>query len=324
MRTPAPFVSTPRRGVALLAAISLMVLIALLVMGGVASFATAQRASRLTHTDGLLSAAADYALHATLSSHGSARFSDATLGMPYVYDVQVPDATGIRVTVTVTRLRGGTLWLVADAALGGLDSGRRRVNLVARFPWVGSAPGSPIVARGGVHLDDAVAFVTDTSSDPECDNPALADVAGGPGATTSAALGVRAVTLSAAGDSGTYFLTNHQLSELRGNAAFHEVLGDTVIASGTFEGVLIVDGDLTVAGPFSATGLLVARGRITVPTGGLSLAGAMMSFARPPDDQPAIDIRGGSIRYSRCVIERALRRASEPRPVQKRSWAELF
>jgi hypothetical protein len=103
-----------------------------------------------------------------------------------------------------------------------------------------------------------------------------------------------------------------------------EVRGDTIIASGSFNGVLLVNGDVAVAGPFAMTGLLIARGRISIPAGGLSLTGAMMSFAKPPDDQPAMDIHGGSIRYSRCAVERALRRASQPRAVQKRSWAELF
>ena len=102
------------------------------------------------------------------------------------------------------------------------------------------------------------------------------------------------------------------------------VHGDTTIAGGTFDGLMIVDGALTITGPFAATGLIVARGPIVTTGGGFALTGAMLSFAKPPSGEYALDLGGASIRFSPCVVARAIRRSVTLRPVRERSWSEFF
>ena len=103
------------------------------------------------------------------------------------------------------------------------------------------------------------------------------------------------------------------------------MLGDTTISTGSFDGILMVDGALTIAGPFTMSGLIVARGAIdATAASSLSLVGAVMSFAPRGSGAPAIKFSGVTIRYSRCAVDRALRRALIPRRVVQRSWIELF
>jgi hypothetical protein len=116
------------RGVALFAALALMSVIALLVAGAVASTRASQRASRLARTDALLTTAADYAGMFSVTSETTA---DLPLGAPTVLDAPIPGAPDLNVSVSVTRLPAGVLWMVADA-LAGADRGHRRVN-----PWPG-------------------------------------------------------------------------------------------------------------------------------------------------------------------------------------------
>jgi len=102
------------------------------------------------------------------------------------------------------------------------------------------------------------------------------------------------------------------------------VLGDTTISGGTFDGVLVVDGNLTIRGSLAGTGLIIARGTIDVALGSINLTGAMLSFATPPTGRYAIDVADGIIRYSPCTILHAWRRSLSLRSVRHRGWAEVF
>ena len=76
-----------------------------------------------------------------------------------------------------------------------------------------------------------------------------------------------------------------------------------------------------------ATGSIAAASfpkGLTLPAGGLTVTGALMSFAAPTDGAAAIDLAGATIRYAGCTVARAFRVAFPPRPVRDRSWAELF
>ena len=141
----------PRRGVALFAALALMSLIALLVAGATASTRASQRASRLAHTDASLTTAADYALANVLADARGLGLADLPLGTPTVLDAPIPGAPDVHVSVAVTRLPAGVLWMVADA-LAGADRGHRRVNLVAAFPSFGGRIAGAVTARGDVEI----------------------------------------------------------------------------------------------------------------------------------------------------------------------------
>jgi hypothetical protein len=309
---------------ALLAALALLALIALLVVGSVATTSLAQRSSRLAHSDALLTAAADYALNSVMSDPAGYALADLPFGQSRAFAFASPGPESITTTVDVTRLRAGVVWLVANSSLAGLDQGERRINLVARFPSVGLLPNAAIVSRGGVSIAADVSFPSDSSTDPDCAAPTAADIVVAPNASFSGPGVARVSHGASAADSATYFITAGQLAMLAGATTVTHVLGDTVISGGSFTGILIVDGSLTVAGPFTASGLLVALGPIDAGAGGLTLNGTLMSFAEPTDGSPAVTLAGASIRYGGCAIARAFRVALPPRPVRGRSWAELF
>lgn len=312
-----------RRGIALFAALALMALIGLLVAGAVASSAIAQRSSRSSFTDALLTASADYALNTILADPRGFGLAELALGERATFDIPVPESKDARVVVGVTRLVGGVLWLVADATSGDADQGHRRINLVARFPNVGAVPEAAIVARGNVHLGHDVLFQADTSHDPDCSTDPAADVIVAPGAVVTGGDTSRATVRAAAADTATYYLTASQLAVLDGARTIIHVRGDTTITAGQFDGILIADGSVTVSGAYRMTGLIIARGRIEVLGGGFSLTGAILSFENPVTEN-AIELSGATIRYSSCSVARVLRVALSPRPVRQRSWSEVF
>ncbi|HVX37934.1 MAG TPA: hypothetical protein VHB25_00075, partial [Gemmatimonadaceae bacterium] len=228
---------------ALLAALALLSLVALLIAGSFASLTLSQRSTRGAGADELLVASADYALNTVLASPNSYGLVDLPYGQPATFGVTVPGTQPVGVTVAVTRIAGGTVWLVADAAFARGDSARRRVNLVARFASVGALPLAPIQSRGNVRLARGVSFSADSSGDVECARSAT-NIVLAPGAAVSAIDSVASTVDSAAADSTRYYLSAAQLAMLDSAGALH-VRGDTTIAAGTFDGVMVVDGVVT-------------------------------------------------------------------------------
>jgi hypothetical protein len=159
--------------------------------------------------------------------------------------------------------------------------------------------------------------------DAECGAPSAVDVTLAPGASMSSVDSVATTVSASAADSSTYLLTPSQLVQLAGASGVTRVLGDTVIAGGSFEGILIVDGSLTITGTFRATGLVVSRGPI-IAAGGLVVKGALMSFASPPNGQQGVVLGRSNFSYSPCIVATMLRKTVPLRPVRERSWAELF
>jgi hypothetical protein len=311
-----------RRGIALFAALALTAVIVLLVAGATASSRSDQRASRLARTDAALTVAADYALAIVVRDAARLALADLPLGISTLVDIPIVGAADVRVIVGVTRLPAGVLWMVADAS-SATDEGHRRVNLVTAFPWVGRVV-APVVARGDVEIGPGVAFVADTSTDPECTSVVGRPIVVAPSASASGIDSSMIAVSPSALDSATYFLTARQLAALDESGRVVHVLGDTTIDSGSFDGILMVDGNLTISGAFAATGLVVARGSVNATAGSFSLVGALMSFVPKNSSVAAIKFSGVTIRYSQCVVDRALRRAVNPRRVSQRSWVELF
>ena len=313
-----------RAGVALFAALALLGIIALLVGGALAAFRLSARSSAFASTDAALTAAADYAVNAVVANARQLGLDTIPLGVARTYAPSVPAASGIVALVGVTRLADGVVWLVADVTASGTIDGRRRVNVVARWRSPGPLPSSSLVARGSVRLAAGVTFAADSIGDVDCRGASSTAVTIAPGAMVVSADTTTVSSMASAADSSTYFLAASQLTQLTAGAGVTRVTGDTTISGGSFDGVLIVDGALTIAGPFTASGLIISRGPIVALAGGLTVTGTMMSFARPPSSQPAIDVGPAAFRYSRCAVAAALRRAIPLRPVRERSWAELF
>jgi hypothetical protein len=301
-----------------------MTLLGLMVAGAFAASLLGEQSSRLTQTDALLGAAADYAITTVLGDPRANRLADLPFGQPRSFDVTVPDAASVRATVVVTRLSAGVLWLVVDATVGGVDQGHRRTNVIARFPSPGALPPAAIVARGNVVARDSVSFGVDSTGDPDCAVASTLDVITPSGATVDAGDSTRIGALGVAGDSATYYMKARQTAMLDSAATVVHVRGDTTIAGGTFSGILLVDGSITVTGPFAVTGLIIARGSISATAGGLATTGAIMAYGNPTRGGVAVEITNATIRYAPCAVASALKHALAPKPVPQRSWAELF
>lgn len=306
-----------RAGVALFAALALLGLIALLIGGALAAFRLAARSSVLAHSDAVLDADADYVVNSVMSSARALGLDTLPIGIARTLQPSVPGSDGVAATVVATRLTGGVLWLVGEVTAAAPGEGRRRVNVVARWRPLGPMPPSPLVARGGVRLAADVTFAADTAGDIDCRSTPAASVTTAPGATVTSPVVVTAVASAVASDSSTYLLSAAGPGVVR-------VAGDTTITGGAFDGILIVGGALTITGPFVASGLVISRGPIVAVAGGLTVVGALMSFANSPDGQSAIELRAATIRYSCGAISTVFRRAVPLRPVRARSWAELF
>lgn len=309
---------TRRRGIAFIAALGLLMLLGVLIAGVAASSSVSQRVTRLSHSDAILAASADYALNTLLAQWKESLLADLPLGIATSFESVVEQSAPVQVHATATRLAGGVLWLAADARLDGVNGARRRFGLVARFPALGPVPPGALVARGNVSVSD-VRFDSDTAGDADCAVRAAAAIIVAPGATWSSSDSVRAATDARAADSATYFMTSRQIAALAVANGARIVAGDTTITGGSYKGILLVDGALRITGPLVATGVVVARGPIAA-TDSVHVTGAMLSFA----PSPSIELHGGTIVYSPCVIARLLRLASPPRPVRERSWSEIF
>lgn len=310
----------PRRGVAFVAALGLLMLLGVLVAGVAASSRVSQRVARLSHSDAILAASADYALNTLLSRWKESLLAELPLGVGTPFESVVRQSIPVRVQSTATRLADGVLWLTADARLDGMEHGRRRFGLVARFPALGVVPPAAVIARGSVSVGD-VRFDRDTAGEADCAARDGAAILVAPGATWSSNDSVRAATDARAADSATFFMTSRQLAALAVAEDARIVAGDTTIAGGSYKGILLVGGALRITGPFVATGVVIARGPIAA-TDSVHVTGALLSFAQSPST--AIALRDGSIVYSPCAIARLLRLASPPRPVRERSWSEIF
>ena len=96
---------------------------------------------------------------------------------------------------------------------------------------------------------------------------------------------------------------------------------DLVMDGGRGQGVLVVDGNLTIQGGAEFTGVVLVRGAVLDGpgggrvTGGLSIAGQGAALS---------SLGGISIEFSRCAARKALLGIAMPKAVVERSWSELF
>ena len=311
----------PRRGIALVMALTLLALLGLAIAGGMAHTVASQRAATLSQNAATLDAAADRALATVLADANAYGLSALRLGQTRAFNLDVADMPQLSTTVSVTRLTGGVLWMVAATASRADAGAGRRVNLVARFPTIGALPPAAIVTRGNLRLGDGVRFSVDTAQDDDCAAGPVAAAIVAPGATVRAPNGVRVDTADVARDSATYYLTQAELASLAMAAGVVHATGDTTIAGGTFEGILIVDGSLTLHGTVALSGLVVARGAIDATDAVVSARGALLSFNASNVSTILTDL---SVEYAPCVVARVMRVALSPRVVRLRSWSEFF
>lgn len=98
------------------------------------------------------------------------------------------------------------------------------------------------------------------------------------------------------------------------------VLGDLVLDAGSGQGVLLVEGDLTLTGGVSYFGVVLVRGSLRSTDGGGRITGVVQVAGETGTSSLG---PGTSITYSRCALLTALAASAGPRPIS-RSWVEMY
>lgn len=101
--------------------------------------------------------------------------------------------------------------------------------------------------------------------------------------------------------------------------------GDLLIESpGSGQGVLLVDGDLTLKGGFEFYGLLIVRGRLVLADEGTWLYGG--AWVHNEDGERNLVGPGAGISYSHCAIRRAVQgsKLQVPHPLAQFAWLEIL
>ena len=101
------------------------------------------------------------------------------------------------------------------------------------------------------------------------------------------------------------------------------VLGDLKVTTGRGQGILLVDGDFTVAGNFAFDGAVIARGGLKMTGTGNKITGAVMAASVSVDDN--VSLAGNtSLLYSSCALQAALQSSAYPAQAMRRGWVDLF
>jgi hypothetical protein len=98
--------------------------------------------------------------------------------------------------------------------------------------------------------------------------------------------------------------------------------GDLHLSGGVGQGILLVNGDLTLAGGVEFYGPVISQGTVrSTGTGGHVYGGVMAANA----NLGTVLISGNSVvNFSSCSIARALQGISTAAPLGERSWAQLY
>ena len=101
------------------------------------------------------------------------------------------------------------------------------------------------------------------------------------------------------------------------------VLGDLKVTTGRGQGILLVDGDFTVAGNFQFDGAVIARGGLKMSGTGNKIVGAVMAASVSVDDD--VSLSGNtSLLYSSCALQAALSASAYPAQAMQRGWVDVF
>ena len=97
----------------------------------------------------------------------------------------------------------------------------------------------------------------------------------------------------------------------------------TLNGKGRGQGILMIEGDLTINGNFDWFGLVVVRDDILKGNGTASIRGAVMARDASVSDNSSV---GGNISmyYSQCGLEHAMRGSAQVVQARQRAWAELY
>jgi hypothetical protein len=97
--------------------------------------------------------------------------------------------------------------------------------------------------------------------------------------------------------------------------------GNFNLSGGAGQGILIVDGDLSVSGGATFYGPVLIRGRLLSSGTGAHFVGGVMVGNK--NGQPSVILGSGAFEFSRCAMITALSAHAKP-TVAKRSWADMY
>jgi hypothetical protein len=101
------------------------------------------------------------------------------------------------------------------------------------------------------------------------------------------------------------------------------VLDDVQLTTGAGHGILLVDGDLQIVGPFRFAGLILVHGAVDIESmgGQIDLKGSLVAAGAGTTTRP---LSGIGVTYSKCMIDNALLSSGTLIPLRSRAWKQLF
>ncbi|HEX5386970.1 MAG TPA: hypothetical protein VFW66_09745 [Gemmatimonadales bacterium] len=102
---------------------------------------------------------------------------------------------------------------------------------------------------------------------------------------------------------------------INGNAKFN--------SQGRGQGILLVEGDLSIAGGFQWVGLVIATGQVKTGNGTSNVTGSILAENADIGDQTSFS---GTpvVSYSQCALAYVLQQSAVARPLAGRSWTPVF
>jgi hypothetical protein len=91
---------------------------------------------------------------------------------------------------------------------------------------------------------------------------------------------------------------------------------------GRAQGILLVDGDLSISGNMEFHGLILVRGKISISGTGFKVFGGMMAANM---NGGTSSISGNSVlQFSRCALMSVFAQRAYPKPTKERAWSDMF
>jgi hypothetical protein len=325
-----------RRAMALVAVLAVLSLLAILAVATLSVTSRLGQGSALAVRDGRLDGNLSYAIATVLLEWRQRGLSTVPIGTTRESAVVI-HGTGDTVAITVSRLSADLFWIVAQATA--IDGALRRSNMVARLPLPRTDSIPAITAGGDVTLSRWLTVVPD--SGPGCVSSAP-DIRLGTHATLTPSSGdlplLRVEREAIIDSTGLRALSGLSVTELTKAAdlivpsgasmpapnGVVRARGDLTLTGGSGGGVLVVDGRLTLTGPVSFTGVIIASGGFIAAAPGSELRGLLRTGPTAAGES-GIDISHSfTLRPSACASQAALASAIVARPVFGRSWAEMY
>lgn len=374
-----------RRGVALVAAIFSIVVLAIIISGTMFTTTQEYRGARNSLVEQRAFAVAEFGVNSEISNWDRSRNLPGGMATGEIDSGLIYVASGDTAHVKVTRLTDNTFWVMSEgwANIGNNSlEARRQVNTMVRIAYPSISPKGALTAAGDIKISGSATLDGHNSNPPgwsQCAAIPGVDMPGLIAAPSSAVdsggasnvLGSPPVVRdSTAADSNTYVrygseswnsLTANADIKLSGGSysSDMEPVGTAtscdysvttnwgeplrpgvagcygyfpivysasslkLTGNGRGQGILLVNGDLEIAGKLEWYGIVVVRDDIKKSAGTAKITGAVYSANAVLAD-PSLLIGNQDVFYSKCAIESALRGSAILTRVIERAWSQIY